>query len=215
MKLAIYNGSPRGKSSNSAKIAELLADNFNTSEILIHYISKPENHETAILNDADSYFIVFPLYADAMPFSVKLMFEEMDKNKDVYKNKPIYFFVHSGFPEAKQSRLLERYLRYFCKLIEARCMGVAIMGNSEGLRRMKDSSKRLQRIKENLVIFADDISKSKPYSKNSLQFFSGMETMPKFVLFLLKSMPGIFNKVFDFMFKQNGAYDKRFNKPYA
>lgn len=215
MKLTIYNGSPRGDASNSGKIADFLCDSINgNATVSKHNISKPANHDSAIAETADAYFVVFPLYADAMPYAVKVFFEKMHENKSLFKDKPMYYFIHSGFPEAKQSRLLERYLKYFTKIVGAKYMGTAIMGNSEMVRHMPENSKRRMKIHENMKMFANDITSGNTFNDTSITYFRGMETMPKFVMFLLKKFPGVFNKGFDFMFKKNGAYEKRYNQPY-
>lgn len=215
MKLTIYNGSPRGSKSNSNTLADILCKGFDSSTIISrHNIHKSDNHSDAITDNGDAYFIVFPLYADAMPYAVKLFFEKMDENKALFKDKPMYYFIHSGFPEAKQSRLLERYLKYFTKIIGAQYMGTAIMGNSEMTRYMSEKSKRRAKIQENMKLFAKDIVEGKPFNKASIEYFRGMEVMPKFIMLLLKKFPSVFNKGFDFMFKKNGAYEKRYNQPY-
>lgn len=215
MKLTIYNGSPRGNASNSGKIADFLCEGFSSNTTVAkHNINKPDNHDKAIAENSDAYFVVFPLYADAMPYAVKLFFEKMDESKTLFKNKPIYYFIHSGFPEAKQSRLLERYLKYFTKILGAKYMGTAIMGNSEMVRHMSEESKRRAKIQKYMQLFAKDIMEGNPINAEIVKYFKGMETMPKFVMFLLKKFPNVFNKGFDFMFKRNGAYDKRYNQPY-
>ena len=150
-----------------------------------------------------------------MPYAVKLFFEKMEERKEMFANKPIYFFIHSGFPEAKQSRILERYLKYFCTIIGAKCMGVAIMGNSEATRHQGEDSKRRIKINENMRNLAEDIAKGNQFNAASLDYFKGMEVLPKFVAFMLKKMPWILNKAFDMMVKRNGSFEKRFDKPYA
>jgi len=220
MKLTIYNGSPRGLASNSNKIADFLCEELDDNlTVSRHCINKTEKHnkdieDVAIQDATDAHFIVFPLYADAMPFAVKLFFEKMEEHKAIFENKPIYYFIHSGFPEAKQSRLLERYLKYFTKIIGAQYMGTAIMGNSEMIRYMDEKSKRRAKIQYNMKAFAKDIETGKPFNKESIEYFRGMETMPKFVMFLLKKFPSVFNKGFDMMFKRHDSFDKRYHQTY-
>jgi hypothetical protein len=47
---------------------------------------------------------IFPLYTDCMPGITKDYFEYMENNKKILEGKSITFIVHSGFPEAIQSR---------------------------------------------------------------------------------------------------------------
>ncbi|MBN2878749.1 MAG: hypothetical protein JXN65_03870 [Clostridia bacterium] len=216
MKLSIYNGSPRGSSSNSDVFSDLLAEGMgNSIEISKYYLKDTAKHQQIINDVSDCYFVVFPLYADLAPYAVKVFFEKMEENKEIYSGKPIYFFIHSGFPEAKQSRLLERYLKYFCKIIGAECKSVCIMGNSEGVRHLNRTSKRYNRIKFYMHSFAQDIINDRQFNEEGIRFFHMMETLPKPVLFIFRHFPSIFNKGFDIMIKKKGAYEKRFDKPYA
>ena len=216
MRLTIYNGSPRGKASNSEVISKLIEDNLHSDIVVTkHYIKDVRKHSEIIKYTSDAYFAVFPLYADITPYAVKAFFERMEESKETYKDKPIWFFIHSGFPEAKHSRLLERYLKYFCKLIGANCMGVCIMGSSEVLRGLTNESKRMIKINKNIKGLANNISNSKTFNSKSIEYFKGMEMLPKPVVYIMKLFPNIFNKGFDIMIKRNGAYDKRYDKPYA
>ena len=214
MKLTIFNGSPRGKSGNSEVIANILVQNFSgADDIKRHYIKNTDNYNEIIKDESEVYFFVFPLYADAMPYAVKAFFECMEENKEIYSGRKFYFFIHSGFPEAKQSRLLERYLKYFSNLLGAHCMGVCIMGNSEMLRNSDLQSKRMLKIKHHLSKLAANILDGTEFNKDSIKYFCGMETLPKSASVVLKIFP-LINIGFNLMLKQNGAYDKRFNKPY-
>ncbi len=214
MKLTIYNGSPRGKSGNSEVIAGMLIQNLSdNADIQKYYLKNTDNHNEMLDGSADTCFFVFPLYADAMPYAVKAFFEVMEENKDKFSGKKFYFFIHSGFPEAKQSRLLERYLKYFCILMNVECMGVCVMGSSEMLRNMQSDSKRMTKIRQHIKDVAADISQGAQINKESLKYFSGMETLPKPACLFMKIVP-VVNIGFNMMFRQKGIYDKRFNQPY-
>ena len=216
MKLSIYNGSPRGKGSNSDVFADMLMAGFGGSaEISKHYVKDTAKHDEIINDISDCYFVVFPLYADTTPYGVKVFFEKMEERKEIYAGKPIYFFIHSGFPEAKQSRLLERYLKYFCTIIGAECRGVCIMGNSEGMRNMKKESKKYAKVQSCMNSFAQDILMNRPLNEDGIKYFHAMETMPKPALFIFRRLPGMVNMGFDMMIKKMGAYENRFDKPYA
>ncbi len=214
MKLTIYNGSPRGKGGNSFTISKLLSGNFeNSSNVNILNLKDVSAHDEIIDSQSDSFLFVFPLYADAMPYAVKAFFEKIEEDKHLFKSKKFYFFIHSGFPEAKQSRLLERYLKYFCSIIGAECMGVCIMGNSEGVRYLTPESKRLTKITQHISMLAQDIQNGENFNSTSIKYFNAMETLPKPASALFKIIPFI-NIGFNIMLKKKGSYEKRFNQPY-
>ncbi|MEX1377997.1 MAG: hypothetical protein AB1Z23_11080 [Eubacteriales bacterium] len=216
MKLIIYNGSPRKKTSNSDVLSNMLINAMEgKAETAKYYLASTQSHDEIIKDTADAYFIVFPLYADATPYGVKAFFEKMEENKKAYENKPIYFFIHSGFPEGKQSRLLERYLKYFCRIIGAECKSVCIMGSSEMTRDAKETSKKYIKIKSNMDILAQDILESRPFDETAIKYFNNMEIMPKSALKLIKVFPRLMDIGFNMMLKGNNAFDKRYDKPYA
>ena len=144
MKLTIVNGSPRGRKSNSDRILEwLLADIKDISDFFYEKIYavdiKDRESQIETLKDSDSIVVIFPLYTDCMPGITKDFFENMENNKKFFQGKPITFIVHSGFPEAIQSRAVERYNEYFAKLMDMNYLGTIIMGNSESLSAAPDS----------------------------------------------------------------------------
>ena len=151
MKLGLINASPRGKDSNSAKILGWLTSELPTDvETTSVYAVKAEDQEKAIdrIKPCDYYVIIFPLYTDAMPGIAKKFFENMMAAKASFAEKPVLFIIHSGFPEAAQSRTVARYVKHFAKLINMRDMGYIILGNSEGIRfhPKQASSKRAEAI---------------------------------------------------------------------
>jgi multimeric flavodoxin WrbA len=95
MKLAIFNGSPRGKNSNT----KVLIDNFLEG----FYSEKGHNHTCDLLiqqkrldefvrnfMEADIVFIAFPLYADSMPGIVKAFIERIGNFKGAEKKNPVF-----------------------------------------------------------------------------------------------------------------------------
>jgi len=91
MKLAVINGSPRGKNSNSSLIVrwifEPVADMHFQYDIF--YASQTSKHAELIgsLSAYDACLIIFPLYTDAMPGIVKTLFERMAERKEELKQK--------------------------------------------------------------------------------------------------------------------------------
>lgn len=134
MKLCVVNGSPRGKDSNSSKIIKWMFK--DKSDISIFYTAEYDDQGQLVnkIKKHEAYLVIFPLYTDAMPYAIKALFEQMEKNKAFYEGKDVYFIIHSGFPEARQSRPVEEYTKYFAELIGMNCVSTAVKGHSEGFR---------------------------------------------------------------------------------
>ncbi len=111
MKLVVVNGSPRGRKSNSDKIIEWplsymkANENFEYKKVYVTDLNERSQQMDA-LKSAEYILVIFPLYTDSMPGITKEFFEHMEKNKDFLAGKPISFIIHSGFPEASQSRYI-------------------------------------------------------------------------------------------------------------
>jgi multimeric flavodoxin WrbA len=136
MKLAIINGSPRGKNSNSRLLMEQfiagLEKGNSAVEFEIYYLVN--RHQTQDVIDycrqCDVILMAFPLYTDAMPGLVKLLFEKMPR----FPGKKIGYIVQSGFPEAIHCFYLEKYLEKFTKKLGAIYLGTVSKGNVEGMQ---------------------------------------------------------------------------------
>jgi len=136
MKLAILNGSPRGKNSNT----RLLTDQFlagiekscSTIEHATFYLVNRHQTQDAIdyCLRSDVILIAFPLYTDAMPGIIKLFFEKLPS----LSGKKIGYMVQSGFPEGIHCFYLEEYLGVFTRKLGATYLGTVTRGNVEGLK---------------------------------------------------------------------------------
>ena len=140
MKLSILNGSPRGEKSNSKRMSEWIlsfASQYQNLTISEHMLYKSARHPAFIqeIGDADCYLMVFPLYVDSMPSIVKSLMELMSEKAEYFYGKPIYFIIHSGFPEVIQSELLRKYTAYFTtKVMKMTYKGTVIMAGSEAMQ---------------------------------------------------------------------------------
>jgi len=140
MKLIAFNGSPRGTSSNSARIISWITNEASDTAL---YLRKQALFESYLKESeqGDAFLFVFPLYVDSMPGITKAFFEEMERNKTIFKDKPVYFIIHSGFPEMVQCRSLSRYTAYFSKkVMEMDYKGTVIIGGSEAMQMAPDQA---------------------------------------------------------------------------
>ncbi len=213
------NGSPRGKGSNS----RLLIEYFNTGyeqvqkeKVSEHYLKGMSTEEQRrIFSESDSLIVVFPLYTDAMPGSVKVFFENLAQLAGSNPNLRLGFILHSGFPEGHHSVYLAQYLEKLTRRLGCHYLGTVIKGGTEGIQIMPDwfKKKLMSRFNELGKHFAytggfdkkimNELRNPYQMSVSQLAFF-------KFMKFI---------KVGDFYWnsqlKKNGAYENRWARPYS
>jgi len=220
MKLAIINGSPRNKKSNST----LLMDQFllgyhslNPEGVPIHYLANPQLKKEgfAAFMDSEVILIIFPLYTDCMPGIVKEFFEsiaEIDKN--IIRGKKIGFIVQSGFPEAVHSVAVEHYLAKLTKRLQCEYLGTVIKGGVEGIQIMPPfmTKKLFNQFNKLGEYFAKNTAFS-PQIKEALRKPYKMSLVRR-TLFAMMAKTGLTNFYWNSNLKKNGAYEKRFDRPY-
>jgi len=220
MKLAIFNGSPRGTTGNSALIIDWLTEGMKTRQDIIsevYLLNRLRDHErfVKVLKESDIAIIVFPLYTDAMPGITMAFFERLEDLKGTLNSLQLGFVVHSGFPEACQSRHVEKYLEWLTGYLGAQYLGTAIMGNSEGMKVMPPSMTQGKR-----SLFAElgrGIALGTSFASALLKKLSGKERLSRSAIlgYKLLSLTGLTNWYWNSQLKRNKDYDKRFAKPYA
>jgi NAD(P)H-dependent FMN reductase len=220
MKLAIINGSPRNKKSNSTLLMDQFLSGYhslNPEDVPVHYLANPQLKKEGIaaFMDSEVILIIFPLYTDSMPGIVKEFFEsiaEMDKN--VIRGKKIGFIVQSGFPEAVHSVAVERYLEKLTKRLQCEYLGTVIKGGVEGIQIMPPFMTKKLFIQFNKLgeYFAKNTAFS-PQIKEALRKPYKMSLVRR-TLFTVMAKAGLTNFYWNSNLKKNGAYEKRFDKPY-
>lgn len=216
MKLAIFNGSPRGARSNT----KLLLNHFNegftkhNGEISSYdYLIQEKNLIKQVDNfkSAHNIFIAFPLYVDSVPGIVKAFFEEIGNFNG--QNKNILFLVQSGFPEAIQSAGVKKYLENLCKRWNINCLGILIKPAVEGIQVMPHW------MTKKLFVLMNDFGKQLALNGKINQ--NNIEQMAK--PYKLSKSRILFYKIFDkFGFvnfywnknlKKHNAFEKRYDAP--
>ncbi|MBI9010797.1 MAG: NAD(P)H-dependent oxidoreductase [Clostridiales bacterium] len=214
MSLMVFNGSPRGVNSNSDVIASWFLKGFEESKTV--YLNKVKQHETYINEsiEFEKLLFVFPLYVDGMPGQVKYFFEQMNKQKKVFKNKEVTFIIHSGFSEAIHSKNLEKYLYRFADLMSMKNYGVVIIPGSEGFRLMppKMTAKKAEKVAE----IGDMFRLNKPFPSAVKESLEGPLVQSKLqrLLFKILSLVGLSNVYWNSQLKKNNAFKNRFDAPY-
>ncbi len=220
MKLTIFNGSPRGVNSSS----KLLADHFlkgfgdmETHEVKVEYLTKTRNLEQqlALFEQSDEVIFIFPLYFDSLPYCGKNFFESLAPYIGKKNLPAMGFFVHSGFPEANQSRLAEKYLEKLTSRLGAKYLGTVIKGNTEGFTKIKHrhSVKKVLKMFEKL---GAHYSKTGKFDKEIVKKFAMPEKIPAAARLVMKLLSKI--RVLDHYWckqlKKNKAYKERYNRPF-
>lgn len=219
MKLVIYNGSPRNKKSNSLILINQFLSGYHAvdpAEIPVHHLAGRKRREEHLdaYSKAEAVLIFFPLYTDCMPGIVKEFFEEITL-VDPAGSKKIGFVVQSGFRESVHSYHLEKYLKKFSARLGHEYLGTVIRGGVEGIQIMPDwmtgklfgSFQALGRYFAENGQFDPDIKEklARPYKLSALQKLG----------FRIFKLLGFSNFYWNSNLKKHGAYEKRFDRPYA
>jgi len=219
MKLTVYNGSGRGKRGNSAILIDAFIKGFSSmegcsSEVFILMEKDALEQATRAFPSAEHVLLVFPMYTDTVPGIVKDFIERLAPYRGRQGNPAIGFIIHCGFPEIKQLRALEAYLKKLTQRLGCEHTGTVLMGNSEGLRTTSPQQR------QGLIDTFETLGKSyaqrgcmdqeiiKPLAQP--ERFSGLMLL----VFKLLSFTPFINTGWNKTLKVNGAYEKRFAQPY-
>ena len=216
MSLTIFNGSPRGKNSNSQVIGQWFTEGYN-ERTETYYLNQIKNIPTNIKHfcESEAILVVFPLYVDGMPGQIKGFFEALLPYEENLIGKKITFIIHSGFTEGIQSRALERYLNRLVQLYKFNCNGIILIPGSEGFRLMPPSM--LRKKHDTIADLAKSFKNNDPYPIKLLNKVNPNETMSKIsqISFTMFSKLGLTNMYWNSNLKKNKVYHKRFDAPYA
>ncbi|MBI3582326.1 MAG: NAD(P)H-dependent oxidoreductase [Nitrospinae bacterium] len=137
MQLTVFNGSPRGKGSNTKVLVDQFLDGFmkgngNSYKIVYLNTTKDSDYLIKMFEEAEKFLLAFPLYVDSMPAIVKTFIESLESLCGRKENPDIGFLVQSGLPESIHSRYVERYLKKLSASLGCNYMGTIIKGGVEG-----------------------------------------------------------------------------------
>jgi NAD(P)H-dependent FMN reductase len=217
MKLAIFNGSPRNKKSNSKILTEQFLDGYTeicNEPTVVRYLADIKEREQAIKTflDADTCVIIFPLYTDCMPGIVKDFFEQIS-GFNINKLKRIGFIVQSGFPESKHSVYLERYLKKLVSRLNCEYIGTVIKGGVEGIQYMPPNMTK--KLFTNFRELGKHFASTEKFSYKIMKRLAKPFKLPLILRILLVIAPsGLVNMFWNMQLKQNGAWEKRFDRPF-
>ena len=216
MELTIFNGSPRGKVSNTKVLVDQFLDGFmkgsgNSYKIVYLNTTKDSDYLIKMFEEAEKFLLAFPLYVDSMPAIVKTFIESLEPLCGRKENPDIGFLVQSGLPESIHSRYVERYLKKLSARLGCNYMGTIIKGGVEGVQAkpVRMNKKLFNSFYQIGKIFGE----TGKFDEEIIDRLVQPERYSKFYLWLFK----LFGKFWywDTMLKKNNAYEKRFAKPYV
>lgn len=221
MKRLLINGSPRGEPSNSRLICSWLAEGMAAGEVPapdMASLAGPGGTERAVeaFRSADEIVLVFPLYTDSMPGIVAAFTNSLaDLDSAARAGKRVGYVVHSGFPESAQSEPLAAYLERMSARLGVGHLGTVIKGGSEGLRLNpgSGSSKTAERFRA----LGRSLAERGSFDAEALAALARPRRLGPGLrlLFRVLEPTGLLQMYWKVMLKKHGAYERRFDRPYA
>lgn len=216
MKLAIFNGSPRGKKSNTKLLLEHFQEGFinHNGEIVSYDFLIQEkylNDQVENFKNSDYILIAFPLYVDSVPGIVKAFFEAIGNFNGT--GKKVLFLIQSGFPEAIQSDGAKKYVELVAKRWNAECLGVVVKPGVEGIQIMPAwMTKKLYKKMQN---FGKQLALNKNIDKKDIQKLARPYKLSARRLLIVRIWKklGFINFYWDKKLKQHNAFEKSFDAP--
>ena len=218
--LLLLNGSPRGPRSNSMRMLTHLAEGWREAggpEPVVLHLAKRSDFDRAVAEFATAETVVLgtPLYTDSMPALVAEFIEALEPFVGRAGNPRLGFLVQSGFSEPLHSRGLERYLVKLAARLGSECAGVIVRGGGESLQAMPDPA--LGRLFAQLQTLGEQLARDKHFGPETLAQIAGREgfsaaTAAAMTLALKAPVAQFY---WTSQLKKNGAWDQRFNAPYA
>lgn len=215
-RLTLFNGSPRGRKGNTAIFLREIAAGFGGPSETYHLVRLNDTAKmVAAFAEAECVLFGFPLYTDSMPGVVKRFIEALEPLKGQTNNPPIGFVVQSGFPEGLHSRYVERYLEKLAERLGSPYLGTVVKGNGEPVRIMPP--KMNASLFAHLQALGAGLAQEGRFDPDILAKIAHPEAYSGWMVNLLKvfaRLP-IAHFYFDEMLKKNGAYERRFARPFT
>ncbi len=218
-KIVLYNCSPRGKKGNSLKILNGITKGIEASgvpneDILIRHLVEKSNHEEWVqdFHNHSRHFFVLPLYVHAMPGTVMKFFEKIEPSTT--GTCQLSFFVQSGFTEGFQSHYLRAWLARFPMQINCLYGGTLIKGGMESLQMKPDQAN--QKLYLQLSALGEAYALEGMMSESTVHALASrahLSTTEKIILPIIMKSP-LGRMYWDMQLKRNGAYERRFDRPY-
>ena len=221
--LLLLDGSPRGPRSNSMKMLSHVAAGWaevGGGAVETLHLARPADFQRAVAaygeaTAEDVVVLGMPLYTDAMPALVKTWIEALAPLAGAAGNPSIGFLVQSGFNEALHSRPLERYLEKLARRLGGGYAGTIVRGGGEALQAMPDEA--AGGLFKRLSVLGGQLASEGRFAPETLVGVAATERFSPAVAFMASVALKIPAAQFYWngQLKRNGAWDRRFDAPYA
>lgn len=218
MRLTVFNGSPRGRKSNTRLLMERFAAGFADAgggEVEVHYLkltSQAEAQRRAFAS-AEAVLLAFPLYVHAMPGQVKAFVEGLAP-RDPMARVPFASIVQQGFPESHQSDWLVPWLTRLPWRLGCAPAGVAVKGGVEGIQIMPPlMTRKLYAAFEDLGRGFARQGRLEEAQCRALADPARLSTARRLV-FRGMTLTGLTNFYWNKRLKEHGAFARRDDRPY-
>lgn len=220
MRLTVFNGSPRGKESTTRFLLDHFLEGFavaggDTSEVL--YLNRVKDGDQFVqsFRDAEYVLLAFPLYHDSVPAIVKTFIESLESLCGREGNPSIGFLVQSGFPEALQSRAVERYLEKLARRLGCSYLGTIIKGNTNRIQEQPGFARN--KIFQSFRELGRSFGETGGFDERLVRKMAQPERMSRFMRGLSRVMiwTSAANWGWDRKLKKNNAFARRFARPYS
>ncbi|MFT3983350.1 MAG: hypothetical protein QM697_05555 [Lachnospiraceae bacterium] len=222
MQLTIFSCSPQVKEkSASAFIAEAFRIGFTAdhqnSAFICHLRDRGEwkLHKKAFAKSEQVLFVL-PLYVDCIPGILMEFLEYIEDWRTVegaFGEKRLSFIVQSGFPEALQLRVCEKYLEQLPSRLGCQYGGTLLKGGQYGVayamgRRAKTQTGGA------FAEWGKQYAKTQRFTKEEATAFAAPERFSKKTVRLFKLLMPASRIMWNRLAKRNGATQRLDAKPY-
>jgi putative NADPH-quinone reductase len=221
MRRLLLNGSPRGKESNSRLILSWIAEGLARAGIEsppVMDLARASEREALLqaFIDADEVVLAFPLYTDSMPALVKGFIESLAAvDPALLRGKRVAFVVQSGFPEAIQTEAVAAYLARLSIRLAFVHVGTINKGGMEGIRVMP--AYLVSRTRAGFIRAGCELAEIGQFSPALVSRMAGRRRLSLLQVLVYRALSrlGVLNLYWNSMLKKHGAFDRRFDAPFA
>ncbi len=222
MQLTIFSCSPQVKEkSASAFIAKAFQIGFTAdhkNDASIYHLRDRGDwklHKKAFAQSEQALFVL-PLYVDCIPGLLMEFLEYIEDWRtleDAFEKKQISFIVQSGFPEALQLRVCEKYLEQLPSRLGCRYGGTLLKGGLYGVAYAMGQKSKTQ----TGDVFADwgkRFAREQRFEKEAATAFAAPERFDKKTVRIFTLLMPISRIMWNRLAKKNGATQKLDARPY-
>jgi NAD(P)H-dependent FMN reductase len=217
----LLNGSPRGKDGNSRRLLGFIGQGLEQAGVAVSAMAdlapNPTRAETVrAFLDADEVVFAFPLYTDSMPGIVKAFLEAVAQAEPArLRGKRVAFVIQSGFPEGIHTEVLGDYLARLAERLGFVHLGTLRKGDIESIRMI--AADKVEKIAAQFRAAGLELGRDGGFSSSLVERMARPRTFSAPVRFVLGLLvrSGKLNAYWDTHLEQHGAFERRFDAPYA